>query len=137
MKTLKDTIYEKLDIGNVNLKEFPITGPFEEVKQFLIASGFREITTGRVLFSFLEISKLFNGTLMTGKGDKVFYTRVDDDFHAIYFGDTTKGSISKKNPIYSMAFEGDSDIVYRKIALLCDEMQKDEFMREINKKFGF
>lgn len=102
MKSILD-VYEKLDNDNTNLKEFPITGPFEEVKQFLTASGFREMTTRRTLFSFLEITKLFNGTLMTGKGDRVFYTRDDDDFHAIYFGDTTKGSISKKNPIYSMA----------------------------------
>lgn len=136
MKNLVDVL-EKLDISNVNLKEFPITGPFEEVKQFLTASGFREITTGRVLYSYLEISKLFNSTLMIGKGDKVFYTRVDDNFHAIYFGDTTKGSISKKSPIYSIAFEGDSNIIYRKIALLSEEMQKNEFLREINKHFKF
>lgn len=137
MRELSNYIIEKLDINKVKLNEFPISGPPEQVEQFLKASGFHEITTGRVLFSFLEISKLFNDTLMTGKGDKVFYTRVDDDFYAIYFGDTTKGSISKKNPIYSMAFEGDSDIIYRKIALLCYEMQKDEFLREINKNFNF
>ena len=138
MKELATYINEKLDIGNVNLKEFPITGPFEEVKQFLTASGFREMTTGRVLFSFLEITKLFNNTLTFGKGDRVFYTRTDDDLHIIYFGDTTKGSISKKNPLYSIKFEGDDNIVYQKIvSYLGEEIEKDEFLREINKHFKF
>ena len=80
------SIYEKLDINKVRLNDkFPIDGTIEDVVEFLEEQGFKDIN-------------------QRGSKDVIFNSKKSKCFYRLsghlWFGDTSKEEISKKNPIF-------------------------------------
>ena len=126
--TIKDAILEKLKVDDIVVDdEFPIDGIFDDMIKFLEEEGFHYID-GSI------VKKAFN----TAKSKCYMLDSV-----SMWFADTSKGEISKNNPIfyiihYSEAYEyrvyyiDNSDEV---IDIVKDD--KKAFLKELNKRFGW
>lgn len=128
MKELKDILLEKLSIDDINLnEEFPIDGTLEEIIDFLKSKGFKEIETGDN-----QINEILNKkrnkcfTLFSGR---------------IWFADTSKGDISKKNPLFYIDTYNSHLLVYYidkyRDKIYITEDDESEFLEELNKRFGW
>jgi len=123
------SIYEKLDINKVSLDDkFPIDGTLEDIAEFLEEEGFQQIEYGYVKTAFNELKA------------KCFMR----DTTSIRFADTSRREVSKDNPIfyihlgnrkeYSVFYCGsDNDGLIADIV----ENDKKEFLKELNKVFGW
>jgi len=131
MKKLID-IYEKLDINKVKIpNKFPIAETREDVREFLLDNNFKEVP---YVESWESIAKAFNSA-----NGLVFMQSMNERW--IRFADT-KEHIKhyNENPVYTMFFDDDG-ISYQLdgIELMYDseEVSKKEFLKELNKKFGW
>ena len=134
MKNLKDTILEKLSIDNINLDgEFPIDGTLEDMVEFLERQGFKHIQ------HVDDVNKLFN----SAKSKSFTVTNINKVYY-LWFADTSKEKISKKNPIFYYSREigkyprymvfGTDNSGYS-VCIAYDS--KDKFLSELNKRFGW
>lgn len=127
MKNLKDTILEKLKVDDITFNEFPIDGSIEDMIEFLKENGFRFIKNEE------KISVLFDSA------NSKCYTTYKN---RIWFADTSKEKISKDNPVfthvddnhklYTVYFINNLDSVEHIV-----EDDKKEFLKELNKRFGW
>ena len=96
MKSILD-IYEKLDISNVNLKEFPLELTIESLIRYLKNCGYAEVP-------YISVSNgnIFNYIpYFNDKHGKYFiYTTM---WREIYIADTSKSEIGDKNPMFYMS----------------------------------
>jgi hypothetical protein len=131
MKTIDNYINERLNprhLGKVS--EFPIDGTLEERIKFLENKGFTDI--GKPSLSpgaRVERFNFFKGRVFEYKED------------ILRFADTSRNTISKNNPIYVIANSIFSfNKKYYKEYETVDgdkELTKEEFLKEINKRFKF
>lgn len=124
MKNLKD-ILEKLSIDDIiDSKEFPIDGTIRDMIEFLKEEGFEEAA---------NLSGNLMSTILNKKRNKCFI--ISDT--SIWFADTSKGDISKDNPIFliekrvSLHFS-----VYIPSNVIVEDNKK-AFLEELNKQFGW
>ena len=127
MKSLKDTIYEKLKVDDIVLEEkFPMDGNFDEIIDFLTEQGFKEVpnSTGNT------ISKILNK-----ESNKCFINYNND---TIWFADTTKKEVSDDNPIFLIEkwSKVSSFSVFTPYKVIV-EKNKKAFIKELNKRFGW
>lgn len=134
MKNLIDVI-EKLDINKVNLGDkFPINGKLHEIVEFLNNNGFELADT---LFVGVKKWKEIVDALDKKEGWCYVYS---ERFETVRFADTSKPiDTIKTNPIYTISFDGDVIANYAlegKEANSFKNINKEEFSKAINKKFG-
>ena len=135
MKTITDVL-EKLRVDDIILNDrFPIDGTLKEMMQFLEENGFKYVECRS------DIDECFNKYK-----SKCFYKNNE----YLWFGDTSKEEISKKNPIFtyrilqnnfSVYYCGTSGRIYWLVGELGkiknSKENKEEFLRELNKRFGW
>lgn len=129
MKNLKDAILEKLKVDDIMLDiEFPINGTIEDICRFLEENDFKFIE------NVDKISTLFNST------KSKCYTTYNN---RIWFTDTSKGEISKKNPVFTYMNNGYNKyytIYYTNnlgLVKYIVENDRESFLKELNKYFGW
>ena len=132
--SIKDAILEKLKVDDILLdkEEFPIDGTLNDIIEFLKDNGFEYVECRGGIDEYFNKYK-----------SKCFYK---NDVH-LWFGDTSKEKISKKNPIFSYRFLFESFGVYYcvqdDVCWLVGENyenskeNKKEFLEELNKRFGW
>ena len=134
MKSLEEVILEKLKIDDIVIdKEFPIDGTVDDMIEFLKDKAFKYVRCDGA------IDKWFNKYK-----SRCYYYNGEN----LWFGDTTKGMISSKNPIFmyktlhnsfSVYYCDDKGnvcgIIYAAIANLKENKKK--FLQELNKRFGW
>ena len=134
MKALKDILVEKLKIDDINLNgNFPIDGTLEDMTKFLEENGFKYVECRS------DIDECFNKYK-----SKCFYKNNE----YLWFGDTSKDDVSKKNPIFTYRILQNNFSVYycrnsSRIYWLVGEFgkiknlkeNKKEFLKELNKRF--
>ncbi len=127
MKNLKDAIYEKLDINDVNLKDkFPINKSLTEISVFLMHQNF-------VLC--LQKRGMTQKEILNKEKDKCFILYND----TLYFADTTKNTIGPKNYMYEIS-EYTNKRTYKILANkddISDEVNEYVFLKFVNKQFEF
>ena len=123
MKTIIDVL-EKLKVDDIVInKKFAIHTTFNDIVKFLEEEGFQRIDGS-------SVSKAFN----TAKS-KCFMLEGND----IWFADTSKEKISKKNPVFYM----NCGFIYSIYSMEHDILEyivinnKKEFLEELNKHFGW
>ena len=133
MKTLKDSILEKLDINKVTItQEFPVNGTWEEMVSFLKSKKFIE---------FKDDNDFINDTVEfinsnPGKYYAIWYgtNKVD-----IEFGDTSKDIISEDNPFFYLEVYKSGKNYYKEATseYAIDVMMIDQkkFEKEIKRYF--
>ena len=131
MKNLKDSILEKLSIDNINLNgEFPVDGTIEEMAEFLEEEGFQQLDSSIV-------------TIPAANDAEAKCFMIDKTETELWFADTSKEKISKKNPIFSIEIYFKSTVFstyafnsrgfYERII----DNDKKAFIKELNKHFGW
>ena len=134
MKNLVDVL-EKLKIDDINLNEFPIDGTIEEMIKFLEEKGFKYVYCGCGIDEWFSNYK-----------SKCFYKTKGN----LWFGDTSKEKISKDNPIFiyrilyntfGVFYCDNSGNLYwlagQRDKIKNSKENKEEFLRELNKRFGW
>ena len=135
MKKITD-ILEKLRVDDIVFSEkFPIDGTIDDIIEFLKNQGFEDIDE-------------------RGSKDKVFNSKESkcfsclEELQRIWFADTSKGKISKSNPIFVIRFFEDikkvSSYSYslyylnnnRDVEFIVRD-DKEDFLKELNKRFGW
>ena len=130
MKNLKD-ILEKLKIDDIKLTgNFPIDGTIEEMAKFLEEEGFQHLASDIV-------------TIPAANNAKAKCFMLDKTETELWFADTSKEKISRKNPIFSIeiyyksivfsTYSYNSRGFYERII----DNDKEEFLEELNKQFGW
>ena len=125
MKTLKDRILEKLKVDNITFDKFPIDGTLDDIVKFLEKEDFQYID-GSI------VKKTFNAA----KSKRFMLDPV-----TIWFADTSKGEISKNNPLFYIThYSGtlEYSVYYidnfdEKVDIVKDD--KKAFLKELNKRF--
>ena len=130
MKNLKDSILEKLKVDDIVLiEEFPIDKDIEVIVDFLRDDGFIEIPyeKGDV---WRHVHEKFN----KNKGKKVFeyWSRLE----VLRFADMSK-DISEDNPIFGINSDGWYWIEPKLYNSYNIKLKKEEFLKAINKVFGW
>ena len=135
MKNLKDVL-EKLKVDDITPDEvFPIEGTYEEVFNFLKNHNFIPLESKHA-----SISKLFNK-----ERDKCM--RYNKNIR-IWFADTSKGEISKDNPVFLINFYNNAIVIYytekenpNRAIYTFDSYRtnndKKAFIEELNKHFDW
>jgi hypothetical protein len=132
MKAIDNYILERLNprhLGSTN--RFPIDGTLAEIGKFLKKIGFVEVYVTRTA-DIDQICRVFDDEHVRGF---VFC----DNNSSIVFTDTSKRIISKDNPIFYM-FLYDGKWFYNRCygeTKPIITIPEDEFIKEINKRFGF
>ena len=123
MKNLKDTILEKLKVDDITPDEvFPIEGTYEEVFNFLKNHNFIPLESKHSSISKKNIR--------------------------IWFADTSKGEISKDNPVFLINFYNNAIVIYytekenpNRAIYTFDSYRtnndKKAFIEELNKHFDW
>ena len=129
MKELREVILEKLKVDDIVLTEkFPINGTVDDMIKFLKEQDFIHITNPPNGL----LSDTFNN-----KGGKYMIVYI----HTFYFADTSKGKISKDNPIFHISMPLGIFSVYYKgsngSTIDIVENDKEAFLKELNKRFGW
>lgn len=126
MKSLADTLMEKLDIKSVNLDEFPIDGTIDEMGEFLNKNKFEKIEKYKIGFGFSTVSNQNNRCYL------ISYPHT-----WIKFGDMSK-PVSKKNPIFCIVKEHNQDEFFAEYTYKDYKMyNKEEFLDLINETLKF
>ena len=86
MRTIVDVL-EKLKVDDISFEKFPIDGTFDEIVKFLEEERFEDVQIN----NGASIDKEFNS-----EKSKCFTTLDFSAFKSIWFADTSKGEISKK-----------------------------------------
>ena len=131
MKTIDNYILERLNPRHLGkTSEFPIDGTLEEMIIFMYNNGFTDIgKPSQSPGARVEKFNFFKG--------RVFEYKKDD---ILRFADTSRNTISKNNPIYVIANSISFGKRYYKEYETVDgdkELTKEEFLKEINKRFKF
>jgi hypothetical protein len=142
MKPIDNYINERLNPRHLGKKmnKFPIDGTIDDIKVFLKNNGFNEIEddTERIGDSI----DFYNEKTP----DKYFSFVYDDNnknnkIDGIEFIDRTEGEISNENKLYYISFDRGklyfTGFFKRGGNALCEDFEKDEFLEEINKVFGW
>ena len=130
LKNLKDIILEKLSVDNIVIvEEFPIDGTMEDIVKFLKEQGFKQISSSGYISDLVNLTKT-----------KCFMS----DLTNIWFADTSEKKVSKDNPIFGIAYKfynvyypKNSNNVRSHEYIDIVENDKEEFLRELNKRFGW
>ena len=127
-----DSISEKLSIDSITFDKFPIDGTFEDALEFLENQGFKDIDIDDSDY----LDEIFNS-----EKSKCFTTAIDSRYKSIWFVDTLKEKISKKNPIFYICFNKPIYSVYyidsEDNGIDIVDNNKKEFMKELNKRFNW
>lgn len=131
MKKLID-IYEKLDINDVKIRnKFPIAETREDVREFLLDNNFKEVPYAESWESIAKALNSANGLVFIQSMNERWIRFADTKEHIKHYNE---------NPVYTMFFDDDG-ISYQLdgIELMYDseEVSKKEFLKELNKKFGW
>ena len=131
MKNLKEVL-EKLKVDDIIIEKFPIDGTLDNIVEFLKERNFKEISNDfdNYLYNAFEDAK------------KKVYLMLDKE---MFFADTSKEKISKDNPIFYCSDKGNLNIFYFNythyhyinIVIGKDNRTKQEFLKELNKRFGW
>lgn len=131
MRSLTDTILEKLDINSVKLpneEPFPIDGSITDMAEFLKNYKFEEVLDS---YDYESVNDIF--PILNICKNKCYMTDVDTD-HWIRICDTTKEKISKNNPCVFISYET------KNYDLECphsidNHLSKEECLKYLKKKF--
>ena len=131
MKNLKDVL-EKLKVDSIVLdKEFPIDGTLNDMIAFLEGEGFHYIDGEHIKESLnAEKTKCFMLDLKTKSSRS--------DLTTIWFADTSKEEISKKNPVFNIVYDSRYSVYYiNQLGNIIDIVKNDKkkFLQELNKRF--
>jgi hypothetical protein len=130
MKSLNNYITERLNPRHLGKSKFPIKGPINNVVNFLKRLGFTEFKPTDIIHwqSWYDVVYSFEQV-----GGYVFAWSP----LMVRFADTSE-PISESNPIYNICFNKYTDNEYY-LEIPNDEKQlsEEDFLKEINKKFGF
>lgn len=134
MRTLKDTVLEKLKVDDIILAEekFPIDGPIEEMTKFLIGQGYKEIPyESRWDDTYEAFRKVNKSSIMIDR-----HPHPDNSIASIEFID--KSNSKFKDTLFIIE-DLDGDISYNiydlKNGKSLEAMYKDVFANMINKLF--
>lgn len=96
MKNLNKYIIEKLDINKVNLGVLYTEGTIDDMKNYLLDNGFKELEPPVNEFGRIEEDEMFE-LFDSHKKEKVF--SIIDDIETIFFAGKRRERISEKEPV--------------------------------------
>ena len=128
MKELSNYINEKLDINKVNLNsDFPVDGSFDDILAFLVKNKYIKLTDNR------NYRNIFSAFDITAKKSFVSEYYKDNNWN-IWFGDTSKGLLSKDNPLFLIQNDSKSGRnFYYSPDNLTVSRSKEDFMMTLKK----
>lgn len=132
MKTIADVL-EKLRVDDIVLGEkFPIDRRLKEIVEFLKEQGFKDVDKRGSKDLIFNSEKFKCFTYLKGRGGG----------EILWFADTSKGEISKDNPIFLIKSLSNTHVfvVYYMVSakmIYKTENDKKEFLEELNKRFGW
>lgn len=128
MKTLKDSILEKLDINKVNLNgDFPINGRLDDMIEFLENAGFKKVLS----------YGSWNQTFENFKNRKVKCFAVDGS-EPVTIEIIDRSNSKFKNKLFYIKLHSDDkynvfdDITTAKSGWDCRAVSKEEFLKELS-----
>ena len=132
MKTLKDSILEKLKVDDIILYEkFPIDGTVDDIVEFLKDNNFIIIEEGKPQPTFIIRRHINNAHKRI-----CFIYKFMNQF-LLRFADASKKEISTKNPLFILIRDYNS-YKYKTASQYDDgikELNKEEFAKLVNKRF--
>lgn len=128
MDTLTNYIVERIRIDNVKQVKFPIDDTIYEILEFLKEQGFKEVpnSTRNTMSRMLNMER-----------NKCFIAYNN----TIWFADTSKKEVSEDNPIFLIEKSSNTNTssfsVYIPKKVIVNDDNKKEFLKELNKCFGW
>jgi hypothetical protein len=119
-------IAERIRIDNVKQVKFPIDDTIYEILEFLKEQGFKEVPNS----TRNTMSKMLN---MERNKCFIAYN------NTIWFADTSKKEVSEDNPIFLIEKSSNTSSfsVYIPKKVIVNDDNKKEFLKELNKCFGW
>lgn len=130
MKAIIDVL-EKLRVDDIVIEEFPIDGTVEEMAKFLEEKRFVAANESDIYNK--TVNKIFDSA------KSKCYTTYKNEH--LWFADTSKGEISKRNPIFQISIPlGMFSVYYYDSGYMVVDIVKNDkkaFLKELNKRFGW
>lgn len=134
MKELTNYINEKLKVDDAipDIK-FPVDGSLEDIVEFLKEQGFKDVDKRGTKDLIFNSEKFRCFTYLKGL----------DGGEILWFADTSKGRISKDNPIFLIKSLSNMHVfvvyytVSAKMIYKTESDNKETFLEELNKCFGW